>query len=303
MLTHFWHCNETAIEQEATLRIPLANVPMPQPLPPAHLVIQPQAQILSQPVTQPMYPPSAQSMAPPPAQVAPYASAPAAHAPHLILSATPRLDPENSNSSPMSSAKVQSAQSSATPSTRHGITAPDMSHRTPREQAMIQALQAVANYAESRDFVETVSRQMPGLQNLLGTTGQPEGCLVTRENEGLSTNSTTLGTSATRHRDTFPIPGLSPVSDEELGRKRASPHELAQSASNSDSPTSRPPPDKRNNVLRSVVIQKPPKVGYRGEMAVSEVMERYAPSPASVPESADNRLPRQLYSAYEKRST
>ena len=32
----------TAIEQEATLRIPIANVPMPQPLPPAHLVIQPQ---------------------------------------------------------------------------------------------------------------------------------------------------------------------------------------------------------------------------------------------------------------------
>ena len=44
----------TAIEQEATLRIPLANVPMPQPLPPAHLVIQPQAQVLSQPVTQPV---------------------------------------------------------------------------------------------------------------------------------------------------------------------------------------------------------------------------------------------------------
>ena len=88
---------QTAIEQVATLRIPLANVPMPQPLPPAHLVIQPQAQILPQSATQPMYLSSAQSVAPPSTQVAPYARAPAAHAPHMILSATPRLDPEDSS--------------------------------------------------------------------------------------------------------------------------------------------------------------------------------------------------------------
>ena len=106
-------CVQTAIEQEATLRIPLANEPLPQPLPPAHLVIQPQAQVLPQSGTQPMYLPSAQSVAPPSTQVAPYASAPAAHAPHMILSATPRLDPENPSSSPMSSARVQSLQSSA----------------------------------------------------------------------------------------------------------------------------------------------------------------------------------------------
>ena len=149
----------TAFEQEATLRIPLTNVPMPQPLPPAHLVTQPQAQVLSQPVTQPMYLPSAQSVAPPPAQVAPYAGAPAAHALHMILSATPQLDPENSSPSPMSNARVQSVQSSAPPSNRHSITAPDMSHRTPSEPAVIQALQAVANYPDSRDFVENVSRR------------------------------------------------------------------------------------------------------------------------------------------------
>ena len=242
-------------------------MPLLQPLPPAHLVIpnQPQAQELSQPVTQSMYLPSAQSVAPPPAQVAPYASAPATHAPHMILSATSQLEP--GESSPMSSARVQSVQSSAPPSARHNITAPDMSHRTPSEQALIQALQTVANYSESRDFVETVSRQMPSLQNLLGATGQPEGCLVTRGSQGQSTNPTT-GTSATRHRAPSPIPGLSPVSDEELGRKTASPDELAQSASNSDIPTSRPPLDKRNNVLRSLVIQEPPKVGYRGVLSL-----------------------------------
>ena len=123
---------QTTVEQEATLRIPLANVPLPQPLPPAHLMIQPQAQILPQSGTQQIYLPSAQTMAPSSTQVTPHASAPAAHAPHMILSATPRLDPENSSSSPMSSARVQSVQSSAPPSTHPGVTAPDMHLTAPR---------------------------------------------------------------------------------------------------------------------------------------------------------------------------
>ena len=231
---------------------------MPQPLNPAHLVIQPQSQIHPQSGTQPpMYLPSAQPTTPSAAQVAPYAIAPAAHAPHIVLSATPRLESKAGTSSPMTSARVQSVQSSAPPSMRSGVTAPDMSHRTPSEQAVIQALQAVANYPESRDFVETVSRQMPGLQNLLGSRGQQEGCLTTREGQGPSTDPLTPSTTATRNRAPSSKPGLSPVSDEELGRKRASPHELAQLVGNNDSPTSCSPPDKRNNVLRSVMIQEP----------------------------------------------
>ena len=285
---------QTTVEQEATLRIPLANVPMPQPLNPAHLVIQPQSQIHPQSETHSMYLPSAQQTTPSAAQVAPYVSAPAAHAPHMVKSATPRLESEAGTFSPMSSARVQSVQSSAPPSMRSGATAPDMSHRTPSEQAVILASQAVANYLESRDFVETLSRQMPGLQNLLGTRGQQEGCLTTREGQGPSTDPLTPSSSATRNRAPSPIPGLSPVSDEELGRKRASPHELTQSVGNNDSPTSRPPPEKRNNELRSVVIQELPKVGYHGmsepQMTLKEVMERYAPSPASVPESTDNSV-------------
>ena len=236
---------QTTAEQEATLRIPLVNVPMPQPLNLAHLVIQPQPPIHPQSGTQPMYLLSAQPIAPSSAQVAPYASAPAAHAPHMVLRATQRLEPEAGTSSPMSSARVQSVHFSAPPSMRSGVTAPGMSHRTPSEQAVIQAFQAVANYPECRDFVETVSRQMPGLQNLLGARGQQEGCLTTREGQGPSTDPLTPNTSATRNRAPSPIPGLSPVSDEELGRKRASPHELTQSVGNSDNPTSRPPPDKR----------------------------------------------------------
>ena len=130
---------QTTVEQEATLRIPLANVPMPQPLNPAHLVIKPQSQMHPQSGTQPpMFLPSAQPTTPSAALVAPYASAPVAHAPHMVLSATPQLESEAGTSSPMSSARVQSVQSSAPPSMRSGVTAPDMSHRTPSEQAVIQ---------------------------------------------------------------------------------------------------------------------------------------------------------------------
>ena len=161
-----------------------------------------------------------------------------------------------------------------------------MSHRTPSEQ--VQALQAVASYPESRDFVETVSRRLPGLQTVLDAPAQLEGSLTTRGNQG-------PGTSATKPRALSPIRGLSPVSDEELGRKRVPPHELSGAASTNDSQTSRPPLDKRKSVLRSVVIQKPPKVGYRGtpkpQMAMSEVIERYAPSPASALEGTDNSAP------------
>ena len=114
---------QTTVKQEATLRIPLANVPMPQPLNAAHLVIQPQSQIHPQSGTQPMYLPSAKPTTPSAAQVAPYTSAPAAHAPHMVLSATPRLESEAGTFSPMSCARVQSVQSSAPPSMRSDVTA------------------------------------------------------------------------------------------------------------------------------------------------------------------------------------
>ena len=77
----------------------------------------------------------------------------------------------------MSSARVHSAQSSAPHSTRN-VATPNMSHRKPSEQAVIQALPAVANYPESRYFVETMSRRLPGLQALTDTPTHPEGCLT-----------------------------------------------------------------------------------------------------------------------------
>ena len=82
----------TTLEQEATLRIAVSNVPVPQPLPPAHLVIQPEVQATPQPQPQPIYLPSVQPMEPPSTSVtphvAPYSSAPTAKAPHMILQTT-----------------------------------------------------------------------------------------------------------------------------------------------------------------------------------------------------------------------
>ena len=98
---------------------------MPQPLPPAHLVIQ--SQIPSMQLTsQAAYLPNVHAMMPPAAQMAPYASAPAANASHMVLSTRPQQEPEDS--SPRSIARVQSVQSSAPSSARSSITAPDMSH-------------------------------------------------------------------------------------------------------------------------------------------------------------------------------
>ena len=62
-------------------------------------------------------------------------------------------------------------------------------------------------------------------------------------------------------------------------------NELRRMVSTTDSPTSRPPPDKRQHAMRSVVIQEPTKVGYHGvpmnQMTINEAIERYAPSPSS----------------------
>ena len=80
----------------------------------------------------------------------------------ILHTASSSSSPELAVSSQVSSARVQTAQSSALPST-HPLAAPHMANRTPREQAVIQALQAVANYPESRGFVETVSRCLSGL--------------------------------------------------------------------------------------------------------------------------------------------
>ena len=42
------------------------------------------------------------------------------------------------------------------------LPSPDLTGRSPSEQAMIVALQAVANYPESSDFVRAVQQRVPG---------------------------------------------------------------------------------------------------------------------------------------------
>ena len=96
-----------------------------------------------------------------------------------------------------------------------------MANRTPGEPAVIQALQSVAKYPESKDFVETMSRSLPGLQTLLDAPLQPEGCMSTRTSQSPVPSTTT-------QRALLSFSMLSPVSGEEPGRKRVSPHELSQ---------------------------------------------------------------------------
>ena len=81
-----------------------------------------------------------------------------------------------------------------------------MTNRTASEQAVIQALQAVANSLEFRDYVETVSRPLPGLQTLFGTPVQPECCMLANQGPVSSTAAP---------RALSLISALSPISDEE----------------------------------------------------------------------------------------
>ena len=97
---------------------------------------------------------------------------------------------------------------------------------------MIQVLQAVANYPESKDFLESMSRTFPGLQTLLDVPPlKPDGSMLASPCPGPSTSAAPSALS--------PVSTLSPISDEP-GRKRTSPHVLTGAVSANDSPTSRP---------------------------------------------------------------
>ena len=252
----------------------------PQLLPPAHLVIlsRPQVQVPPQPSYQsqpPTYLPHVQQLVPKLTSAAPstpasYASAPAPQAlPMVLRAASSSSNPELAVSSQASSARSQATQSSAR-SSAGLLVAPNMANKARSEQAVIQALQAVAKYPESRDFVESMTSNLPGCKYC---------CLSTRTNQDPRPKAAT-------ERALSPISMLSPNSDEEPGRKTGSPHELCGAASTNDSPTSHPPLDKRNNVPRSLVIPEPPKVGYKGvpetQMSMNDELERYPPSPSSV---------------------
>ena len=113
-----------------------------------------------------------------PSTPTPLAGAPALRVPHMVLQAADQsYSLEIAGSRHISSARVQSAQSSAPSSARPQV-APSIATRTPSEQAVTQALQAVAIYQESRDVVELMSRTLYGLQTLLDVPLQLESCML-----------------------------------------------------------------------------------------------------------------------------
>ena len=171
--------------------------------------------------------------------------------------------------------------------------------RSTGEQAVIVALQAVVNYPNSSDFVRAVEQRIPGLANYLRAAAQLSGC-ETR---------TTLTDTASMDAEIIAGPSGSTTAGsngsamtgprEEAGRKRVTGENAAAARTGSvtESPTSRPPPDKRADVpqqpqMKSVVIVRPPyRVGHLGrgapQMTMEEAIEQYdadaGPEVSSVP--------------------
>ena len=155
---------------------------------------------------------------------------------------------------------------------------PDLTGRSTSEQAVIVALQAVANYPNSSDFVRAVEQRIPGLATYLQAAAQPSGCdppatLVETASMGAEIPAGPSGSDMAGPR-------------EEAGRKRLTGENaaVAHTSSVSESPTSCPPPDKRADVpqpqMKSVVIARPPyRVGHLGrsapQMTMEEAIEQY----------------------------
>ena len=182
--------------------------------------------------------------------------------------------------------------------------------RSTGEQAVIVALQAVATFPNSSDFVRAVEQRIPGLAEYLQAAAQPSVCET----------PTNLTETASMYAETIAGPSGSTMAGpsggamtgprEEAGRKRVTGESAAaaRTGSMTESPTSRPPPDKRADApqqpqMKSVVIVRPPyRVGHLGrgapQMTMQEAIEQYGdldagPEMSSVPSgtcSADMSL-------------
>ena len=123
----------------------------------------------------------------------------------------------------------------------------DLTGRSPGEQAVIVALQAVANYPDHNEFIHAVGQRIPGLAEYLqNAAAQPSGCEPANVTARSQTEAVSMEETAMAGPSGSAVAGPS----EESGRKRL-PREPAATASTStvvDSPTSRPPPDKREDV-------------------------------------------------------
>ena len=134
----------TRFEQEASLRMVPANVPS---LPPPRMVA------LPPPVPKPV--PMTPTYSGSPAFGAPY------RAPHMVL--------QTSTNPPVSDRDPSVSRLPPVPN-------PDLTGRSTGEQAVIVALQAVANYPNSSDFVRAVEQRIPGLATYLQAAAQLSGC-------------------------------------------------------------------------------------------------------------------------------
>ena len=115
---------------------------------------------------------------------------------------------------------------------------PELTGRSTSEQAVIVALQAVANYPNSSDFVRAVEQRIPGLATYLQAAVQPSGCdppapLVETASMDveIAAGPSNSASAATGTR-------------EEAGRKRLTEEtaSVTPASSVTESPTSRPLP-------------------------------------------------------------
>ena len=134
----------TRFEQEASLCMVPANIATMPP---------PQMVALPPPAPQPI--PMTPTYSGSPALGTSY------RAPHMVLQTT--------TSAPVSDREPSGSRLPPIPN-------PDLTGWSTGEQAVIVALQAVANYPNSSDFVRAVEQRIPGLATYLQAAAQPSGC-------------------------------------------------------------------------------------------------------------------------------
>ena len=238
----------TRFEQEASLCMVPANIAA---MPPPHMVALPPSAPQPIPMT-PTYPGS-------PAFGTSY------RAPHMVLQTT--------TSAPVSNREPSGSRLPPIPN-------PDLTGRSTGEQSVIVALQAVANYPNSSDFVRAVEQRIPGLATYLQTAAQPSGCDPPAPLVETASMDVEIAAGPSNSA------GAATGAREEAGRKRLTEEtaSVAPAGSVTESPTSRPPPVKRADVprpqLKSVVIPRPPyRVGHLGrgapQMSLEDAIEQY----------------------------
>ena len=114
------------------------------------------------------------------------------------------------------------------------LPSPDLTGRNPNEQAVIVALQAVANYPESSDILRALQQRVPGLAGYLQAAAQPSGC----ESSGTPTGGSPMEADVTLGDGR----ALPTSSNDEAGQEITA---STSAGSITESPISRPPPDKQ----------------------------------------------------------